>query len=261
MNLALSIVSHGHGSQVLPLLDLLSQPGGESIRRVWVTLNVDEPGLEQRLLQMEQSGPYRFTVGVIRNPHPLGFGSNHNQAFRQEMAQPDPAPCFGVLNPDLSWTQAPWPAMLQAVAPTGVGCVYPQQTDAQGEAQDHARRVPTPGALLGHYLGSPHARRRSVPDPDWVSAALLLFKSEVYQQLQGFDETYRMYCEDVDICLRLQLAGYRLAEAGDATVVHAAQRASHRDLRHLGWHLRSLWQLWHSNVYRQYRLRQSHAHG
>ena len=96
-----------------------------------------------------------------------------------------------------------------------------------------------------------------VAAPDWANAALLLFHSVAYQRIQGFDEAYHMYCEDVDICLRLQLAGYRLAEAQDACVVHAGQRASHRQWRHLGWHLRSLWRLWQSPAYQQFQ--QNHA--
>lgn len=255
LNISLSIVSHGHGAHVLRLLDLLCQPGGEDICRVWITLNVKEPGLEERLNQIVKSRSCRFALGVIINPIPLGFGSNHNQAFLHEMAQSNSAPFFGVLNPDLSWNDAPWPAMLRAAASSGVGCVYTRQVDAQGAPQDYARSLPTFAALLSRYLARPHVRSRSLSNPDWVNAALLLFKSEVYEQLQGFDEAYRMYCEDVDICLRLQLAGYELAEANDACVVHAAQRASHRELSHLGWHLRSLWRLWHSPAYHQFRLR------
>ena len=41
--------------------------------------------------------------------------------------------------------------------------------------------------------------------------------------------------------------------AGGASVIHAAQRASHCSGRHLAWHLRSLLRLWTSPVYASYR--------
>lgn len=252
MTLALSIVSHGHGAQVLPLLALLAQSPQGLVRRVWVTLNIPEPALEQALAAPGAAWSGCLDVRVLRNPRPLGFGANHNQAFGHEQQQSAPAPFFVVMNPDITWHQDPWAAMLQAAAQPGVGCVYPQQVDAHGQPQDHARRLPTPGALLRRYLGGAARRRARVAAPDWANAALLLFHSVAYQRIQGFDEAYHMYCEDVDICLRLQLAGYRLAEAQDACVVHAGQRASHRQWRHLGWHLRSLWRLWHSPAYRQF---------
>jgi len=252
VTLALSIVSHGHGAQVLSLLALLAQSPQGLVRRVWVTLNTSEPALAQALAAPGAAWRDRLEVRVLHNPRPLGFGANHNQAFGHEQQQSAPAPFFVVMNPDITWPQEPWAAMLQAAAQPGVGCVYPQQVDAHGQPQDHARRLPTPGALLQRYLGGAARRRARVSAPDWANAALLLFHSAAYQRIQGFDEAYYMYCEDVDICLRLQLAGYRLAEAHGACVVHAGQRASHRHWRHLGWHLRSLWRLWHSPAYREF---------
>ncbi|MHB1409853.1 MAG: hypothetical protein ACYCXC_09705 [Acidovorax defluvii] len=59
-----------------------------------------------------------------------------------------------------------------------------------------------------------------------------------------------MYCEDVDLCLRLRLAGLALVRA-PVQVVHAGQRASHRRWAHLRWHVQSLLRLWRSPVYRQ----------
>lgn len=252
MSIALSIVSHGHGGQLLQLLALLSQSSGCWVSRVWITLNIAEPDLMQALTCTNAVWHGKLDVRVIRNEKPMGFGANHNQAFLLEQSQQMPAPCFVVMNPDISWAQEPWPEMLQVIAQNNVGCVYPRQIDPQGRSQDHARSVPTPRALLLRYLGGAQNRQRSTVTPDWANAALLLFRSDAYRQLNGFDEAYHMYCEDVDICLRLQLAGYLLVQASSACVVHDARRASRRELRHLGWHLRSLLRLWHSPAYRRY---------
>lgn len=237
---------------MLELLALLSRSSGHWISRVWITLNIVEPDLALALACSDADWHGKLDVRLIHNGKPQGFGANHNQAFLQEQSQQSPAPYFVVMNPDISWNREPWPEMLQAVSQEGVGCVYPRQVDPHGTLQDYVRRVPTPWALLCRYLGGAQDRRRPSATPDWANAALLLFRSGTYRQLQGFDESYHMYCEDVDICLRLQLAGYRLVEASDACVVHDARRASRRDLRHLGWHVRSLLRLWHSPAYRQY---------
>ena len=79
----------------------------------------------------------------------------------------------------------------------------------------------------------------------------MAFNSAVFRSLGGFDERYYMYCEDVDICLRLQLAGFGLSPA-NATVVHHAQRQTTKSLRHLAWHVRSLLRLWNSPTYKAY---------
>lgn len=83
---------------------------------------------------------------------------------------------------------------------------------------------------------------------DWVNAACLVLPSVVWRSLNGFDERYFMYCEDVDLCLRLRLRGLLLVRA-PIRVIHIGQRASARSWRHLSWHIRSLWRLWRSPVY------------
>jgi GT2 family glycosyltransferase len=62
-----------------------------------------------------------------------------------------------------------------------------------------------------------------------------------------------MYCEDVDICGRLQLAGWDLQVAEEVVVMHEAQRASNVSLRPLLWHLTSFAKLWTSPAFWQYR--------
>lgn len=246
MSLAISIVSHGQGAQVEALLRLLAQCPPGSVHRVWVTYNLPEPPLA--------CDEWPFEVRSLRNSVPQGFGANHNQAFRQEQDDPRPAEFFAVLNPDLSWVTDPFPALLAAVAQPGAGCAYPRQITPQGRPQDHQRALPTPAALLCRYL----IPSRGTPGRiDWVNAACLVFPTPVFQSIGGFDQAFHMYGEDVDLCLRLQLQGYRLVGVEQATVLHEAQRNSHKQWRHLRWHLASLWRLWHSEPYRQYRLQRN----
>lgn len=246
MSLAVSIVSHGHAREVRELLALLARSDSTLVRRVWVTLNTPEPFLDG-----DPSLHGNLDVRVIRNARPKGFGANHNQAFAQEWALDDCSRWFVVMNPDISWDQAPWASMVECAEREKAGCVFPLQRGPHGEVQDHRRRLPTPTALMRRHGLLPSGPTPSEA-PDWVNAALLLFPSNVYQQLKGFDESYFMYCEDVDICLRLQLMGYRLVEAQAACVTHVASRASRRNALHLLWHVRSLLRLWGSVPYQHY---------
>lgn len=252
MVLSVSIVSHGHAAHVRRLLALLSRPDATPLQRVWLTLNLPEPELAGLLEQ-----PWSFDLQVVPNVRPKGFGANHNQAFAREQAMPRPADLFCVLNPDMAWQSDPFPALLAALDCPGAGCAYPLQLDTKGQVQDHRRTLPSPFSLLRRHL----ARGPSTPvvAPEWVNAAFLVFPGPVYAQLGGFDTKYFMYCEDVDLSLRLQLSGYTLAEACTAHVVHDASRASRRDFQHLMWHVRSLVLLWCSPTYRRFRTFQSRA--
>ena len=49
----------------------------------------------------------------------------------------------------------------------------------------------------------------------------MLVRAEAFQAVGGFDESFFMYFEDVDLCLRLEAAGWRLAQEPRAVVHHA----------------------------------------
>jgi GT2 family glycosyltransferase len=62
------------------------------------------------------------------------------------------------------------------------------------------------------------------PDVGLVAPRLrycVLVRAEAFRAVGGFDERFFMYFEDVDLCLRLEAAGWRLAEEQRAVVCHA----------------------------------------
>lgn len=237
-DLAVSVVSHGHGALVQRLLDELARLSSATVRRVIVTLNRPEAA------PLPPAAGWPFALELRCNRRPLGFGANHNRALA---GAAEPFVC--VLNPDVALTGAdPFAALLRQAAAPGVGCAYPLQVDARGHVQDSERELPTPLALWRRRVGARSAA--SAVRVDWVNAACLVLPQPVWQSLQGFDEAFYMYCEDVDLCLRLRQAGWRLARA-PAQLLHVGQRASARSLPHLRWHLQSLWRLWRSPAYRQ----------
>lgn len=233
ISLVVSVVSHGHGKQVQGLLEQLARGSAAHIARVVVTHNVPESDL-----QAPPEG-WPFRVEIIRNSRPCGFGANHNQALHGAL---EPFVC--VLNPDVELIadQEPFAALLKTAAQPGVGCAYPLQVNELGQVQDSERETPTPLALW---------RRRVLRKPqrcvDWVNAACIVLPLPIWRSVRGFDESYFMYCEDVDLCLRVRLMGAGLLRA-QASVIHAGQRASHRQFRHLLWHARSLLRLWCSTT-------------
>jgi len=58
------------------------------------------------------------------------------------------------------------------------------------------------------------------PWVDTVSGAAMLIRAEAFRQVGGFDEGFRMYFEETDLCRRLHDAGYRVALYSQATAVH-----------------------------------------
>lgn len=241
LDVTVSVISHGHGEHVIRLISRLEALCTLNVAKVVLTINIPETSL----LAQINAKRWSFRLAIVQNTMPAGYGANHNEAFEHCKTS-----YFCVLNPDIDFEVNPFPALISRFDQTAAGCAFPLQFDKSGQLQDYARKVPSLAALITRYLG-PAVELPLRVKPDWVNGAFMLFKADVFRQLNGFDERYFMYCEDVDICLRLQLAGYSLAQA-EAEVTHIAHRSSRGSFRHLAWHVVSLLRLWSSSAYRKF---------
>lgn len=81
------------------------------------------------------------------------------------------------------------------------------------------------GPLRG-YVEARHAKERDV---DWVSGACLLTRRELLEKINGFDEEFFLYSEDVDLCARLRAEGYRIVFTPDVEVIHHRGSSASKD--------------------------------
>lgn len=65
-------------------------------------------------------------------------------------------------------------------------------------------------------------------DGGFVSGCVFLVRRAVLEKIRGFEESYFMYMEDVDMCLRIQQAGWKLAVDLDALAYHAVSKGRTR---------------------------------
>lgn len=245
MDISISVVSHLQITLVAELLRGLEQHCGDSRFELILTLNRDEP-LPFAL------DSFSYPIKLLRNGSQKGFAANQNQAFSHASGR-----YFCVINPDIRVNNNPFAALLSCLDNSSVGVVAPLVMNDNGALEDSARRFPTPlrilGKFFGHGWGSDYAIDGAPVYPDWVGGMFMLFPRNVFERLGGFDERYFLYYEDVDICARLRLQGQAARLCLEATVVHHAQRHSHRNFRYLAWHLRSMLRFFLSPVYRQTR--------
>ena len=54
----------------------------------------------------------------------------------------------------------------------------------------------------------------------WASGAAMFVRSKVFHQLGGFDESFFAHQEEIDLCWRMQLAGYKLMVVPQSVVYH-----------------------------------------
>jgi glycosyltransferase involved in cell wall biosynthesis len=99
-----------------------------------------------------------------------------------------------------------------------------------------ARRVPFKSKRL-HAIADHHEMLHCdynrTFETDWFQGSLMFFRREVLDRIGGFDERFFLYFDDVDICRRTRLAGWRVMYNGKVFGHHRFHRQSANPLNRL----------------------------
>lgn len=171
---------------------------------------------------------------MVQNDRPLSFAANQNLLMRQARGR-----YLLALNSDTLITPDALAELLRfAGTRQQCGVVGPKLVHPDGSLQPSCRNFPTPWThfleasglwqplrnqrAIGrhYYLCSPHDEAMAV---DWLTAACLLVRREVFEQTGGFDELRfgGMYGEDIDWCRRIRAKGWQIWFDPAAVIVHA----------------------------------------
>lgn len=235
-----SLVSHGQLALARETLaDVLRCP---EVAHIVLTINVPET------LPSDLPGLDSGKLTLIRNTVAKGFGQNHNAAFQHCRTE-----LFCVINPDVRLAPDAFTQLSHALhANPCIGLISPIVLNKAGRIEDSARAYPTPVGLLLRLSGLASGVHEGADDedirPDWVAGMFMLLRSSTFERLGGFDEGFFMYCEDIDLCLRLRAQGLETVRSARARIVHDARRGSHRRARYMLWHVSSLLRLWQKHM-------------
>ncbi len=139
-----------------------------------------------------------------------------------------------VLNPDVRTTPGSLTALLDALESPGTGIAVPRMTAPDGSTSPSLRRRPTAlrawgQALLGARADRFAALSETVPvgpryevehGVDWATGAAVAVAPRCLEALGGWDESFFLYSEETDYCLRARDHGLEVRYVPGATVMH-----------------------------------------
>jgi len=173
----------------------------------------------------------RDRVRLVEAGSNVGYGAGMNLGTR-ESGHPD---WFLFANPDLTFAPGAIDELVRVgESDSAVGAVGPLIYTAGGEVYPSARRLPSLRHGIGHALfgiiwkSNPWTRayladRENPPlqrDAGWLSGACMLVRRSAFEAVGGFDDKFFMYFEDVDLCARIQRAGWRIVYAPSSAITH-----------------------------------------
>lgn len=247
------IVNHKTGNRTARLVKQLLETDQRGQLAVIV---VDNSPKADAALETLGTGEPR--VSIVRQTN-RGYGAAVNLAARSAGT-----PWLAILNPDV---EANADAVLKlrdyCAANPRVGVAAPRLLNPDGTLQRSFRRVPSVLALIGNRLPTAlrvgplrlHTTRYLMldvmPTTPWivpyVLGAFMVLPSCVFQELGGFDESYFMYFEDVELCVRAAERGYEVHYVPEVTAVHEHARLSTRSVAMFAEHVRSALRFYRSH--------------
>ncbi|MGH9175104.1 MAG: glycosyltransferase family 2 protein, partial [Vicinamibacterales bacterium] len=79
--------------------------------------------------------------------------------------------------------------------------------------------------------GRPDSGSRDISDEvDWIVGAALMARRTAIERVGGFDESFRMYSEEVEWCWRLRRHGWRVAHVPSVEITHHEGASTRQDV-------------------------------
>jgi len=174
-------------------------------------------------------------VTLVQRPDNPGFGGGANAGVK---ALGKVADCLGfvVMNNDLVINAGFLDAANEALAPEDVGAVGgPVLVGLNQPELWYAGRVirPLTGTVHQSHSKADACRRHEV---GFVPGTAIAVRADAWFEIDGFDSSYFLYNEDIDLCLRLQRAGRRLLFEPGMSCLHdlgETTGSSHRSALYL----------------------------
>lgn len=166
---------------------------------------------------------------LLLNRETLGYGANLNRGIR---ALSRDISLYLLMNDDVIPRRGSVAALVECLAENpSAGMVAPQLIGPHGELLHVRRRFPSlkteiKEAILLPGRWTPQDRHYMLPteahssEADWALGAVLLVRAEAFAQVGGFDESFFLYWEEVDLSLRLRTSGWTTYVCPGALMEH-----------------------------------------
>ncbi|HYM95137.1 MAG TPA: glycosyltransferase family 2 protein [Chitinophagaceae bacterium] len=184
---------------------------------------VDNGSSDDSVTFLQQNFP---SVRIIRFDKNYGYAKGYNKALVQIEAD-----YYAILNSDVE-VQIRWLEPMVALLGSDPSIAACQPKVLSCNNRNLFEYAGAAGGWLDKY-GYPFAKGRifDVCEEDttqydqtepvfWASGAALFIRAGVFHEMKGFDEYFFAHQEEIDLCWRIQLAGYKIYSCPSSVVFH-----------------------------------------
>jgi GT2 family glycosyltransferase len=166
------------------------------------------------------------SIKIIQNNENGGYAKGYNDALKCIEAD-----VFCLLNNDVEVTKY-WllPIINTFTADKNTAIIQPKLLDFKN--RDSFEYAGAAGGFIDKF-GYPYCRGRifntiekdlgqynDTSEIFWASGACLFIRSKVFNELNGFDESFFAHMEEIDLCWRAKNLGYSVKYVGQSSIYH-----------------------------------------
>ena len=240
-DVTLAIVSYHNAEDIYPAVHSIEKYTSDSIKKKIIIIdNANEP---EEFRELVEQYPDVLYINPGEN---LGYARGNNYVLSQLDSR-----YHVIANPDILFTEDALLKIIQYMDETeGVGMVIPKILGDDGQILPIYRKELTVFDLFIRRYSKNIFKRRiashTLSDKDYSKpfqvpfgqGSFLVIRTDLFRQLNGFDENFFLYVEDADFCKRVNRYSKLMYYPG-ASVLHKWQRASATDKNLLKAHVRS----------------------
>jgi len=166
------------------------------------------------------------SVKIIINPENQGFAKGYNTALKQVTAD-----YYILLNSDVEITPG-WitPVISLMESDTTIAACQPKILAFENKSQfEYAGAsggwidkfgYPFNRGRIFDFCETDEGQYNNTSEIFWATGAAMFVRASVYHEQNGFDEYFFAHQEEIDLCWRMQRAGYKIFVVPDSVVYH-----------------------------------------
>lgn len=246
VDISVSIVAYRNFPDIKIAVESMEKYTDPSIQKeIYIIDNSCYDDCEEKKEFIEYLGQWE-DVKYIDAKDNLGFGKGHNQILPNLKSK-----YHAIVNPDIIFVEDSFGIIIPYMDKENVGMVVPKLIYENGEMIKAYRREVTVWDMFIRLCCPGMFKKRknyhTMDDKDYTKpfdvpfaqGSFLVINTELFKQLQGFDDRFFMYMEDADLCKRVnEISTVRYIPF--TSVIHKWEKGSHKSGRLLKIHIQSM---------------------
>lgn len=248
IKLSVSIVAYHNYQDIKVALETLEKHTSKDIiKKIYIidngTNDIDKEQIEDFKNIISQYKDVEYLDAKVN----LGFGKGHNLILDKINSK-----YHAIVNPDIVFKEDSFSKIIEYMDNyLDVGMVIPKIVDEEGNIQKVYREEVTVYDMFIRMFCSKLFPKRmdkiTLQDKDYTKefqvpfgqGSFLVIRTDLFKELNGFDDRYFMYMEDADLCKRVNQKS-KLMYFPNTEVIHKWEKGSHKNKKLFMYHVKSM---------------------